>query len=139
VQKLTNGKTIIPKIFALDPSSSHFESHVYRGFEAISKTDATYVQIIHTNGGTLGMQRECGTVDFYPNGGSRQPGCEDSPLNQDVCSHNRAWEIYQNSIVDPYAFVAIKCASYDDFLNQANGGRCDRNDFTYVGFGAFMK
>jgi hypothetical protein len=43
------------------------------GFGAISKTDAKFVQIIHTSS-FRGMQTAVGTVDFFPNGGSRQPG-----------------------------------------------------------------
>lgn len=92
VTKMTNGKMVIPKIFALDPSGKkflnilcflfpifnfpapNFEFNPVNGFEAISKTDATYVQIIHTNGGILGMQMQAGTADFYPNGGVRQTG-----------------------------------------------------------------
>lgn len=44
------------------------------GFEPISRSDAKYVQVIHTNAGILGMQYQVGTADFYPNGGIRQPG-----------------------------------------------------------------
>lgn len=51
-----------------------FETNAFTGFEPLSKTDAAYVQVIHTNGGILGMQGQVGTADFYPNGGIRQPG-----------------------------------------------------------------
>lgn len=41
----------------------------------MDKTDAILVQVIHTNAGYLGMQEAIGTADFYPNGGTSQPGC----------------------------------------------------------------
>ncbi|CAG2062982.1 unnamed protein product, partial [Timema podura] len=37
--------------------------------------DAAHVQVIHTNGGTLGWRDDLGDIDFYPNGGSKQEGC----------------------------------------------------------------
>jgi Lipase len=52
----------------------NFEFNPVNGFEAIMSTDAQYVQVIHSNGGILGMQYQSGTTDFYPNGGTRQPG-----------------------------------------------------------------
>ena len=46
----------------------------------IDTTDGDFVDIIHTDGGTLtgnelGMLDPIGHVDFYPNGGEVQPGC----------------------------------------------------------------
>lgn len=43
-------------------------------------TDAEFVDIIHTNGGSLidgdaGFIEPLGHVDFYVNGGEKQPGC----------------------------------------------------------------
>lgn len=54
-------------------SGPGFEQKLYKGFEAISKTDAKIVQIIHSST-SLGMEAQAGTIDFYPNGGSHQPG-----------------------------------------------------------------
>jgi Lipase len=66
-------------------------------------------------------------------------GCEDDPLSENICSHIRAWEFFQASITEPTSFPAIKCASYDDFMTQNNGGKCDQNDINYMGFGAYEK
>ena len=40
----------------------------------INKTKLSYVDIIHTNDGGLGVQMSIGTVDYFPNGGSTQAG-----------------------------------------------------------------
>ena len=130
---------MIPKIFALDPTTSHFESNIYKGFESLSRTDAEYVQVIHTNAGILGLQNAVGTTDFFPNGGIRQPGCENDPLDENICSHNRSWEIFQSAIVDPTGFPGVKCASYDDFMTQGNGGNCQTEDTTYLGHAGLPK
>lgn len=40
------------------------------------KTDAQFVDVIHTDGGILGELTDRGHVDFYPNRGlPTQPGC----------------------------------------------------------------
>lgn len=42
----------------------------------LDSTDALEVQAIHTCGGLLGYFDPVGSVDFYPNGGTKQqPGC----------------------------------------------------------------
>lgn len=64
----------LPLIVGLDPAGPLFclrpES------KRLTKTDAERVMVIHTDGGILGMLEACGTVDFFPNGGSDQPGCD---------------------------------------------------------------
>lgn len=37
--------------------------------------DAKNVDVIHTDAGLLGTSQNVGHIDFFPNGGSRQPGC----------------------------------------------------------------
>ena len=71
VQELTNQK--IPRIVALDPAGPLFSSRPEE--ERLNQHDAEVVHVIHTNGGTFGYLDKCGTLDFYPNGGSFQPGC----------------------------------------------------------------
>jgi hypothetical protein len=41
----------------------------------VSKTDASFVDVIHTNTWFIGVARPVGHVDYYPNGGLLQPGC----------------------------------------------------------------
>ena len=49
----------------------------------LDKSDAEFVDGIHTNtqrvaiATGIGMAKEVGHIDFYVNGGSRQPGCLD--------------------------------------------------------------
>lgn len=38
--------------------------------------DAKYVEVIHTNGGYLGIRHPIGHADFYPNFGCVQPSCD---------------------------------------------------------------
>jgi pimeloyl-ACP methyl ester carboxylesterase len=70
----TRGKFEIPMIVALDPAGPGFEKNALAGFAALSKGDAKFVEVIHTDAGVLGMNRACGTIDFFPNGGYLQPG-----------------------------------------------------------------
>lgn len=57
----------------LDPAGLYFTT-VSSDFR-LDETDASYVDVIHTDAGVLGTNRRDGDVDFYPNGGSGQPGC----------------------------------------------------------------
>ena len=63
----------------LDPARPQFEgSHADA---RLDKTDANFVDVIHTNSapflfGGAGYRGQLGHVDFYPNGGEYQPGCE---------------------------------------------------------------
>lgn len=100
-------------------------------FPMISSDDASYVQIIHTSAGSYGIKESRGHVDFFPNSGANQAGCDlELPGTRDVCSHRRAWHYYQESVKNPEAFIAIKCNSYEDFLN----GTCDVNEKAFMGF-----
>merc|ERR1711963_500548 len=94
-------------------------------FECLSKNDAVLVDVIHTNGGTkgpmaalgfFGALRPLGHVDFFMNGGSRQPGCYDHPSypilqrnHLDGCSHWMAVAIYVQSIGKPESFEGKPC------------------------------
>lgn len=62
------------RITGLDPAFPGFYTIVI-GPQPISKNDASFVDIIHTDAGIVGTPFNTGTVDFWPNGGRRQPGC----------------------------------------------------------------
>lgn len=73
------------------------------------------------------MTEPIGHVDFYPNGGSVQPGCKQynspSGLSNDVsyqnfvkllgCNHERSHEYFIESIAPSCPFMAVQCESYD--------------------------
>lgn len=42
----------------------------------INKNDAIFVDIIHTNGNSLGLFNPLGHIDFYPSGGKSQLNCK---------------------------------------------------------------
>ncbi|XP_035775173.1 lipase member H-like [Anopheles albimanus] len=70
-KRMASGK--VGSIVGLDPAGPLFFSGDPTG--RLASTDADYVEVIHTNGGILGMYDPIGTADFYPNGGKHQPGC----------------------------------------------------------------
>ena len=74
-KELTN----LSRITGLDPAGPLFEG--YSANVRLDKTDADYVDVIHSNGdsliiGGLGAWEPIGHVDFYPNGGKAQRGCQ---------------------------------------------------------------
>lgn len=98
----------------------------------MDKHDAQYVEVIHTCGGYLGFAVPIGHVDFYPNGGSSQPGCGtdyrgitkqilNEKCSNDViliffagfCAHNRAHRFFSESIISDIPFVAMRCENYN--------------------------
>lgn len=90
----------------LDPAGLLWDSSSSR----LSPTDGVYVEAIHTDGGNsegaYGSSSAVAQVDFHPNGGSSQPGCFTN-----LCSHNRAWEIFAATIT----------------YNHLTGYRCDND------------
>lgn len=76
-----------------------------------------YVEIIHTNGWTLGFGEPLGQADFFPNYGRSQPGCGVDLVG--TCAHGRAPLFFAESVRNN-RFVATRCASFD----EVNNGRC---------------
>lgn len=86
VYEIANRK--IGRITALDPAAPIFDLVAMGPTNRLSKRDATFVDVIHTDGGMLGFNYPIGTVDFFPNGGTAvQPGC--SLLKVDVKYEDR--------------------------------------------------
>jgi len=70
----------------LDPALPLFySSHLNR---RLSRNDADFVDVIHTNALIQGQLAPCGDVDFYVNGGLAQPGCHNS---SSACTLNNTW------------------------------------------------
>jgi pancreatic triacylglycerol lipase len=77
----------------------------------LDDTDAQYVESIVTNGGTLGFMEPIGDANFYPNGGSSQPGCGIDITG--ACAHGRSNEFLAESINSVVSnFVSTRCASF---------------------------
>ncbi|XP_012259852.2 pancreatic triacylglycerol lipase [Athalia rosae] len=92
----------IQAVVALDPARPNFD-HVGDD-KRVSKSDAAYVEVIHTNAGLLGLKEKLGHSDFFPNGGKAQPGCGLDLAGS--CSHGRSYEYFAESIRNPTGFRA---------------------------------
>jgi len=57
----------------LDPAKPQYENKGTA--DRLYITDAHFVDVMHTNSGNNGFTKSIGHIDFFPNGGSRQPGC----------------------------------------------------------------
>lgn len=112
---------LVPRISVLDPASPYFENeHVDL---RIDPTDAVFVDAIHTDSKTLrvhgfGAIQEMGHIDFYPNGGSSQVGCENfdiSVVQYMACSHYRVLRYYIESINSPCPYYGYPCKNFKEF------------------------
>ncbi|XP_037903872.1 lipase member H-B-like isoform X2 [Hermetia illucens] len=115
IKQSMHGKLVIKRISGLDPAYPGFYGEEIQG---LSSADAEFVDIIHTDGGFLGVPGSIGTADFFPNGGNApQPGCWKTPVIVHVCSHARAWFLWAESVANknPQKFLAVRAKSWDDF------------------------
>ena len=67
----------------LDPAGPYFTAT--NKDVHLDKTDANYVDIIHTNAGYIGTADIVGHTDFLPNGGSVQTGYAPDPKDSTLC------------------------------------------------------
>jgi pancreatic triacylglycerol lipase len=113
----------INSIIGLDPAGPLFS--VNNPSTRLDASDAEYVENIHTNGGSLGsgIGAAIGHADFFPNGGSVQPGCLTNS-----CSHLRAVDLYIESI-NRNGFFGLRCGSALD----AAWGRCTGEPGSWFG------
>lgn len=78
VSALSNYEMKIHRLTGLDPALPLFYPKMFFFPTAISADDADFVDIIHSDAGSLGAPNATGTVDFWPNDGLEQPGCLNS-------------------------------------------------------------
>lgn len=130
----------IGRITGLDPAEPHFSK--VKPPVRLDRSAAKYVDIIHTDSsqfirGGLGIVESIGHVDYYPNGGTDQPGCTKGVFQyiKDAngsffngvkkylsCNHIRSHEYFLESITpNPKCkFVTVSCPSFQDFTS----GKC---------------
>ncbi|XP_053611599.1 phospholipase A1-like [Plodia interpunctella] len=112
VENITGAK--VARVTGLDPAGPLWSDNPNK----IAKTDAKYVEAIHTNGGPfgLGTLKEWGAANFYPNGGVNQPGCNYPP-----CSHSRSYELFA-ATVKHNNLIGRKCPDIEAMLLHSCNG-----------------
>merc|ERR1712029_1086153 len=114
----------IARITGLDPAKPRMYERDNN--EKLDVSDAKFVDVIHTDGGTVGIEDQVGHVDFYPNGGvSTQPGCR----WMGPCSHRRAYVYFIETVVSPTGFLARKCQSWLAYQSDT----CSNAEESYMG------
>ena len=78
-------------VSGLDPASPIFRSQFIEPSRKLDTDDADFVDVIHTDGSPVwtdgfGLLKPLGHVDYFPNGGREQPGCNDGRASV-VVSH----------------------------------------------------
>jgi pancreatic lipase-related protein 1/phosphatidic acid-selective phospholipase A1 len=113
--------TTFGRITGMDPAGPLFENRDWTC--GLNPSCADLVDVMHTNGEpgvvlNLGTMKVLGHVDFYPNGGGRQPECILDPLKTSpeqkadltpACSHMRAISYYIESVNTQCFYSRYQC------------------------------
>ncbi|KAF2361825.1 Lipase/vitellogenin [Trinorchestia longiramus] len=114
------------RITGLDPARPQFQG--MPPAVRLDPSDALFVDVIHTDTSpdpneqsVLGTHQLSGHVDFFPNGGADQPGCDFfRPPDFFACSHNVAQKMIVATVSNTCPFLAFPCDSYRSF----KAGKC---------------
>jgi len=90
--------TKVARITGTEPAGPLFDGCPIN--KRLDPTDATFVDVYHTNAGGFGYLGNVGTIDYYINGGTFQKACS-SNVTDLFCSHNLAPRYFALSIGDP--------------------------------------
>uniref|UniRef100_A0A182YLH8 Uncharacterized protein n=1 Tax=Anopheles stephensi TaxID=30069 RepID=A0A182YLH8_ANOST len=118
----------LARVTALDPAGPLYK---FKSKDSVGPDTAQFVDVIHTDGLTLGEDVVRGHADFFPNSGlPPQPGCETLDILTllppeilysrahrrvfgsftDGCSHFRSTGFFAESIQLPNNFIACACS-----------------------------
>ncbi|KAF8786161.1 phospholipase A1 member A-like [Argiope bruennichi] len=114
------------RITALDAAG--FLYYPVQLFPALTNKDANFVDVIHTSNLTsgYGISVPIGDIDFYPNGGTKQPQCQtlganytgSKSLYTGSCNHKASVTYFLESInTTECVFLSTLCYNYTDFLD----------------------
>ncbi|VEN64726.1 unnamed protein product [Callosobruchus maculatus] len=139
-ESLKNRGLLIGRITGLDAASPLFRGNYFREqYKKLDRSDAKFVDVIHTDGSPsvtdgFGLWDPIGHVDFYPNGGQEQPGCNDVQdsiivsqfergLSREIiCSHIRAFLLFRESLTNLVARQKENKSSCDFTAYNCPGG-----------------
>ncbi|XP_031558817.1 uncharacterized protein LOC116295201 [Actinia tenebrosa] len=131
--------TRLGRITGLDPAQVHFD--VDSPHKRLDPSDAEFVDVIHTDAGYylkggLGLGRISGHVDYYPNGGTSQPGCPS--IKQLADAFKQLQKFKEGPSAMPWVFACdhMKVISY--FTSSINH-RCSRKAFPCESWEAFKQ
>lgn len=109
----------------MDPAGPFFYLEVQE--DRLARSDAEFVEVLHTDAGRLGFEASLGHADYWSNGGHEQVGCP----NDDIvgnCSHGRAFVLFAESLISG-KFNSTQCETYKKF----ESGACNDGVQSYFG------
>ncbi|KAI1306034.1 Hepatic triacylglycerol lipase [Halotydeus destructor] len=147
------GQAKIGRITGLDPVARNFQSYgTTTNLPYLNSNDADFVDIIHTSAvsydGTgsdilkyrFGMSVASGHVDFYPNGGDKQPPCVTLFRSRNDCSHRRALYYFMVSLKNDTKIKlnlrSKQADSYEDFTKMRDSTAVSLDSINVMGIDA---